>query len=200
MENKIYIVGCGGHARSVADVILDNDPATLLIFVDKNARNNETIFGFPVITSLPSDAEKIFIAAGDNNLRRLLSNKNKKLINVVSKRAYISPYANIASSGVFIGNGAHIGPYAKIGQGAIINTNAVVEHEVEIGDFTHISVNATICGRVKIGSNVCIGAASVIRDKVCVGDDVVVGCGAVIVKDISLSGIYVGCPAKKMES
>ena len=49
MENKICIIGCGGHARSVADVILNNDPSVQLIFADGNAHNGETIFGYPVV-------------------------------------------------------------------------------------------------------------------------------------------------------
>jgi len=194
MENKIYIIGCGGHARGVADVILDNDPTAKLVFVDRNAREMETIFGFPVIKSLPATAENVFIALGDNALRQDLA-RNQKLISVISKRAYISPQAHI-SDGVFIADGVHIGPCANIGKGTIINTNAVVEHEAEIGDFTHISVNSTICGRAKIGSNVFIGAGATVIDKISVCSNVTIGAGGVVVKNIDVSGTYIGIPAR----
>jgi len=45
-RNGIIIFGCGGHSRSVTDVILLNDPETLLVYVDDNARENETLYGF----------------------------------------------------------------------------------------------------------------------------------------------------------
>ena len=49
MQNKWVIIGCGGHARSIADVILDNDQYADIVFLDKNAKNNEKLFGFPII-------------------------------------------------------------------------------------------------------------------------------------------------------
>jgi len=198
MQNKIiYIIGCGGHARSVADVVLDNNPSQTIVFVDENARENETIFGFPVVKDLPENAENIFIAIGDNAKRQKLS-ENKNLINIISKRAYISPTAEI-SDGIFIGDGVHIGPFAKIGRGCIINNNAVIEHECEIGKFAHVSVNTTICGRVHIGNNVFMGAGTTVRDYMNICSDVTVGVGAAIVKNITEPGIYVGVPANKIK-
>lgn len=196
MENKIlYILGCGGHARSVADVILDNNPSQSLVFVDENAHENETIFGFPVIKFLPNNAENIFVAIGDSKKRKELS-QNKKLVNVISKRAYVSSTADL-SDGIFVGDGAHIGSFAKIGRGVIANNNCVIEHECEIGDFTHVSVNTTVCGRVHIGSGVFLGAGSVVRDYISVCSDVTIGAGGVIVKNITESGVYIGVPVKK---
>ncbi len=196
-NNIIYIVGCGGHARSVADVVLDNNPSQKIIFVDKNARENETIFGFSVVKDLPEYAENIFIAVGDNVKRQKLS-ENKKLINVISKRAYISSTAEI-SDGIFIGDGVHIGPFAKIGRGCIINNNAVIEHECKIGNFSHISVNSSICGRVHIGDNVFVGAGTTVRDYTNICSDVTVGAGAAVVKNITELGIYIGIPTRKIK-
>lgn len=195
-NNIMYIIGCGGHARAVADVVIDNNPSQGIVFVDKNARENETIFGFPVITDLPGDAENIFIAIGDNAKRCELSG-NRKIVNIISKRAYVSHSAEL-SDGIFVGDGAHIGPCAKIGRGCIINTNAVIEHECEIGDWTHVSVNATVCGRVHVGNNVFLGAGSTVRDFMSICTNVTVGAGGTVVKPITEPGIYVGIPATKI--
>jgi hypothetical protein len=48
-DNSLIIFGCGGHARSVADIILYNKPNAQLTFVDENAKMNENILGFNVI-------------------------------------------------------------------------------------------------------------------------------------------------------
>ena len=198
MENKvIYILGCGGHARSVADVILDNNPSQRLVFVDKNARENETILTFPVIKSLPAEAEAVFVAIGDNAKRRKLA-EGKKLINVISKRAYVSLSAKLAD-GIFVGDGAHIGPLVQIGCGAIINTNAVIEHEDVIDDWTHVSVNATICGHVRVGKEVFLGAGSVVKDGIAICDNVTIGAGGIVIKNIGEKGIYVGVPTRRIK-
>lgn len=194
MENKIHIIGCGGHARSVADVILNNDPSAQLIFVDENARDKETIFGFPVVKSLPQDARNIFIAIGDNEKRRKMS-EGKKLISVISKTAYISPTA-VIEDGCFIASGAHIGPFVRIGTGTIINTNAVVEHEVQVGEFCHLAPHTTVCGRTTIGDDVFIGAGATVIDKIDICSNVTIGAGGVVAKNIEISDVYVGIPAK----
>lgn len=194
MGNKFCIIGCGGHARSVADVILSNASFAQLIFVDENARDGETIFGFPVVKALPSDAENIFVAVGNNEKRRELANE-KRLISIVAKSASVSPTAVVAD-GCFIGAGAHIGPFARIGKGTIVNTNAVVEHEVCVGSFCHFAPNTTVCGRTTVGDNVFLGAGATVKDSMKICSDVVIGAGGVVVKNITQAGTYVGVPAK----
>ncbi len=192
MENKIYIIGCGGHARSVADVLLNNDPSVQLIFVDENAKTGETLFDFPVIRSLPCTVKNMFVAIGDNQKRQIISNE-KNLISIISQTATISASA-IIEKGCFIGSGAHIGPFARIGTGTIINTNAVVEHEVQIGSFCHLSSHSTVCGRTKIGNNVFLGAGATVIDKIDICSNVIIGAGGTVVKNISMAGTYVGTP------
>ena len=68
--DKLLIIGCGGHARSVADVALSLGISDL-IFWDINARENETLFTFPVVAdpSLFHICKNLFIAIGDNKER-----------------------------------------------------------------------------------------------------------------------------------
>ena len=193
MDNKIYIIGCGGHARSVADVILGNNPGAQLVFIDENASENETIFDFPVIKVLEKESDCLFVAVGDNQKRRKLA-EGKKMISVISHKADVSPTA-IIEEGCFIGNGAHIGPFAHIGKGTIVNTNAVVEHEVHIGKFCHIAPNTTVCGRTVLGNNIFVGAGATIKDKLIICSDVVIGAAAAVIKNIEKTGIYMGVPA-----
>ena len=69
----LLILGFGGHARSVADVAL-NFGFDELLFVDENAAEGETLWGFPVLNSLAGplpQSWKAFPSAGNNALRRL---------------------------------------------------------------------------------------------------------------------------------
>lgn len=199
--DKLLIIGCGGHARSVADVALSLGISNL-IFWDINARENETLFTFPVVadSSLFHICKKLFIAIGDNKERAdyFEKLKEKKLHNIISAHAYIAISATIGR-GIFIAHGAHVGPMACVGDNTIINTRAVIEHECAIGAHSHISVNATITGRCQIEDFVFIGAGAVVKDKVSICSNVTVGAGAVVVKDIIEPGIYVGSPARKIK-
>ena len=202
--DNLVIIGCGGHARSVVDTIINLDIPPKILFWDINAENGEKIFGYDVSSSkkILSQSKNIFIAIGDNRQRAdYFNNLNmcKNIINVMSNSAYISPEA-VLGNGDFIGHGSYIGPIARIGSDTIINTNAVIEHESIIGKHSHISVNATICGRCNIGDFVFVGAAAVVRDRIKICPNTVIGAGSVVVKDILESGVYVGIPARKIRN
>ncbi|HSW93398.1 MAG TPA: NeuD/PglB/VioB family sugar acetyltransferase [Gammaproteobacteria bacterium] len=199
LKKSLVIYGCGGHARSLADVALSNG-IEQLIFVDNDARDNEKQFGFDVVKnfSLEKTTECI-LALGDNKQRAALFDSLKNnIISLISIHAHIGKNAEIAK-GVFVGNGAHIGPNAKIGENTIINTHAVVEHDCVIGKHSHISVNAVVAGKSTVGDFVMIGTGATVIDRIKMCSHVTVGAGAVVVRDITEPGTYVGVPARKTE-
>lgn len=198
MQNKLIIIGCGGHSRSVADVYLQNNPNDELVFVDSNAKQTEKIFGFPVVSEYDIKNEKVFVAIGDNQKRAVESKKYANLCSIIAKNAYVGRGTEIGK-GVFIANNAHIGAGSTIADNTIINTSASIDHEVFIGANCHIAPNVSICGRTEIGSNVFVGAGANIIDGIKICDNAVIGAGAVVVKDITNEGVYVGCPAKKIK-
>ena len=196
---EIIVFGCGGHSRSVSDVILRENPTSKLVYVDPNAREHETLYGFRVFKDWPISDQPCFVAIGDNNKRKvkLLELDGKTIISVVSKTAQIGHEVRIGH-GCFVGNFSHIGPEAAIGEGTIINTASVIEHEVQIGEYCHIAPNAAISGRSKLGDLVFVGTGAAIIDGISICSGVVVGAGAAVVKDITEPGLYVGCPARKI--
>lgn len=201
MINQLNIIGCGGHARSVADILLSSTPNTSIVFIDSSARANEFILGYPVLRNKSiSKEEQTFIAIGDNQERYdyFLKNTGHHYINIISSKAYISPFAKI-QTGIFIGNFVHIGPEASIGQFTILNNGAIIEHEVTIGEFSHIAPNVAISGRCHIGNHVFVGVGATIKNNVRVCSNVIIGAGATVIHDIIEPGTYVGTPAKKIK-
>jgi UDP-N-acetylbacillosamine N-acetyltransferase len=198
------IFGCGGHGRSVADIILLNDPATYLLFVDEAANENERIWGFDVLREIPSGTDYSCIAAtGDNYGRkilveRILTMDHLKIISVISKTAHIGHDAQIGD-GCFIGNYCHVGPESIIGANTILNNACVVDHEVRIGGYCHIGPNATISGRSTIGDLVFIGVGATVIDKSNISPHVIIGAGSTVIGDIKEPGTYVGTPARRIK-
>jgi len=78
----------------------------------------------------------------------------------------------------------------------IINTAAIIEHEVKVGEFSHIGPNAVVCGGCEVGKNVFIGAGAIIKQSISIGDNAIIGAGAVVINDIEKDSIYAGNPAK----
>ena len=80
----------------------------------------------------------------------------------------------------------------------IINTCASVDHDCIISDYVHVSVGAHIAGTVQIGAHTWIGAGATVSNNISICSDCMIGAGTVVVRDIYVSGKYVGVPARKI--
>jgi sugar O-acyltransferase (sialic acid O-acetyltransferase NeuD family) len=193
---QLIIFGCGGHARSVTDVILYNEPHRKILFVDKNAQKGETILKFPVISDYTVTNEDVFVAIGDNKLRYEVCKQHyKNLVSVISNRAYLGKDISIGK-GVFIAHNAHVGIFSKLNDFSVVNTSASVDHECTIGIAATISPGTVLCGKVTVGNFSWIGANATVRDNIKITDNVIIGMGGVVIKDVNHPGMYVGCPIK----
>ena len=199
LKDQVLIFGCGGHSRSVADVILAISPTIQLYFVDENAEKAEKIFNFDVLNKRPSGSWPCFVAIGDNEKRRekTIELGEENLVSVVSGISYVSNRSTFGA-GCFIGNFSHLGPDVVIGLNTIINTAAILEHEVKVGKYCHIGPNATVSGRCTIGDSVFVGVGATVKDSVSICSNVIIGAGAVVIKAITEPGTYIGCPARKI--
>lgn len=203
-RDRIVVFGCGGHARSIVNVLRERNEDIEIVLVDKNAHDDEIIMGCKAISDYKlRQNEGYIIAIGENrereNLYRILKNQYVgDCVSVISIYACIGRESQIGC-GSFIAPNAYIGPLVKIGDNTIINTGSIIEHETIIGNNTHIAPNATVCGRARIGNNVFCGAGCTVIDKIKIGDNVTIGAGAVVIKDILEEGTYAGVPARKID-
>lgn len=202
--NGLVVFGFGGHARSVADIALSARYSSLM-FIDANARENETFLGHPVLQHFPESLPEgwsCIAASGDNRSRarqiKLIQDSDWPLATLIAPTASIGAGAIIAP-GTVVAHHAHIGPLAKIGTGVIINTGAIVEHDCVVGDFVHVSVNATAAGRVRLGDFVFLGAGATVIDGSRVEREITVGAGAVVTRPLEIPGTYVGVPAVRLD-
>lgn len=200
MHNNVVIIGAGGHAKVIRDILVSRHER-LLGFIDDHVSG--TFQGRPILGNLKvipqySEMASFIIGIGDNAVRAKIANSNS-----INWYTALHPNAVISSS-VEIGEGsavmaqAVLNPDAVIGRHCIINTGAVVEHDCVIGDYVHVSPHATLCGTVHIGNNVHIGAGTVVKNNVSICSGCVVGAGAVVIHNILQAGTYVGVPAKRV--
>jgi sugar O-acyltransferase (sialic acid O-acetyltransferase NeuD family) len=202
MLEEVYLVGAGGHVRSLIN-ILDLNGFKICGIYDDNFKNDEEINSYRLVGKLENiEADnKLILAVGGNKKRELLF---YKYYNHIIKKRIVHPSA-IIEENVKLGRGnqvfagVYINTNAKIGDNNILNTKSIIEHEVVIGNHNHISVGTILCGRVRIGNNCFIGAGAVIIDKVLICDAVIVGANSVVVKDIVEPGTYVGNPVRKIK-
>lgn len=211
--DKIVLLGCGGHAKSVADSILQKSSYEIAGFVKSAGEKDFAYRGIGVI-GVDDDLQKLYDAGihhaficigylGHGDVRSRLYDKLKKigytLPVIIDPSAVLAGDARIGE-GTFVGKGAIINANASIGKMAIINTAAVVEHDCVIGDFSHVAAAGVVCGNVSIGANAFLGANATVLQCLRIGANVLVGAGAVVVRDVLEACTVVGVPGEVIKS
>jgi sugar O-acyltransferase (sialic acid O-acetyltransferase NeuD family) len=205
--NPLIVIGAGGHAVSVANVAISAG-YNIEYFVDSTGQGG-TLLGVEIIgdlTALGAVREhEVCVAIGDNAARekihRELSERYGSLIfpTLIHSSAVISSFTNIDEGTVVMPN-AVVGPNARIGKFCIVNSQASIDHDGVLADYSSLAPGAITGGRVMIGirSAVCIGA--VIKHGVHIGDDCVVGANSYLNKDLSSNQMAYGTPAAIVRS
>lgn len=207
MKDKIVIIGGGGHAKVLINIIKKNAEFEIVGYTDN--QNSGEILGIaylgkdnvlPEIFSSGVKYAGLGIGQIDlSNKRKLIQEKISKISfqfpAIISKDTIINEDVKIGS-GTQIFDGVVINSGTRIGKFTIINTNSTIEHDCQIGDFTHIAPGATLSGTVKIGNGCMIGTAATVIQAINITDKVLIGAGSIVIKDVLNNGKYVGCPIK----
>ena len=187
--DKILLIGCGGHSKSVIDILKTNNSFSIYGLIGQSSEIGNSVLGYPVIGSDDSLKElrnlisNAFVCIGKigkdsrrEKIIRILEDLDFRFPTIISKFAVISS-KTIVGEGTFIGHSAVVNVDSKIGKHCIINTGSVVEHDSKIDDNCHISTGALINGGVKIGRNSFIGSNAMIRENISLPQNTVISAG-----------------------
>ncbi|WP_447978418.1 acetyltransferase [Candidatus Nitrospira bockiana] len=212
MKRRSIILGAGGHAQVVADILigmLEQDPQlSLLGFLDDDASKwGQKLLGLPVLgplNMLPHlGHDSAVVAIGDNKTRAQLVTallaSGEHLLTAIHPRAILGRAVNLGP-GSMVCAGVVINTGAELGCGVILNTSAVVEHHCQVGRFSHVAPRACLGGEVRLGEGVLIGLGAVVLPRRRIGDWTIVGAGAAVIDDIPAGSKFAGVPARPLRS
>ena len=176
MSDPLLLIGCGGHARSLIDVVESSGCWHVFGLVGLPAQVGEEVLGYPVLGcdqdlhSLRHQCTNVLLAIGQIGLsthrQRLaaeLEDLNFVMPAVVSGRAHVSCHSKLGS-GVSVGHGVIVNAGARVGDFCILNSNSLIEHDAVIGNHCHISTGVLVNGGTRVGDNSFIGSGAVLRD------------------------------------
>lgn len=207
--SPIVLIGAGGHASVVADIILKSGLYQIIGYTAPVKRECTGQWSFTYLgddSILPSLLKQgVTIAAlgvggtGDNRPRYKLYEQIRNL--GFSFPPLIHPSATVAEgttvgSGSIIAPGAIINPGARIGNNVIINSGAIVEHDCVVEDHVHIAPGAVICGGARVGSLAHVGAGAVVIQGITIGEGAVIGAGTVVIHKVEPWTVVVGNPGR----
>lgn len=195
------IYGASGHAKVIIDII--KSKAIEVDYVLDDDPDVKEIAGYKVDHKIEPEMLKnlTILAIGNNLIRQKLARKFQGEFHpaVAHNSSVVSNSAQLGHGTVVMAN-ASINAAVNIGAHCIINTAAVVEHDVVLEDFVHISPGAILTGDVRVKEGTQIGAGAIVIPGVEIGKWAIVGAGAVIIEDVPDFAIVVGNPGRTVKS
>lgn len=180
-KDRLLLVGAGGFGRIAAELAAEKYDCA---FVDDGCEVGTRICGISVVGQLSDlkrlreSYELLVVVIGNNHLREKVYQKAKELgyrfPNLVSKSAYISPFARLGQGCVVL-NHAVIQNGANIGDGVLLNAGVEIHCDSVVDHYVLIYANSVIRTNARIGSRACIGSNSTVGNGIVVPDDADIG-------------------------
>ena len=189
---SVLLVGCGGHSRSLIELIESSSDLQIFGLVGLPEQVGISVLGHPVIgcdddlSVLRMECSSAILAIGQlpnpisrQRIAAKLDRLKFEYPLLVSHHAVLSRYAQIGR-GTSVGHGVIVNSNSIICQHCILNSQALIEHDVQIGDFCHISTGTLINGGVKIGNHSFIGSGTIIREGIKIPPKTILAAGKTI--------------------
>lgn len=209
MTESVWVVGAGGHAKVVADVLRAAGWQVAGLFDDAADLQGQEFRGAQVlgaVADLPAQAEQkgirnFIVALGNNALRlrvgRELEAQGLTAVTAVHPSAILAPDV-VLGAGTVIMPGVCINAASTVGAHVIVNTRAAIDHDAVIADGVHIAPGTVLCGNVHIAEQAFLGAGVVVIPGRRIGARACIGAGACVVQDIPADITALGLPARPL--
>lgn len=209
MMKKIIVIGSGGHAKVVIDIIHEMNDYEIIGITSKSLKSDTSFCGYPVLgednilNSFIND-KNIFAAMGlggykDNYLRervfRFVKGIGFNFINVVHPSANISKTVTMGEGNVFF-PGVVVNTDVKLGNNIVVATGSTIDHETIVNDHVLISAGVTVGAYSVLEEGALLALGSKIISGVTIGSYSLVAAGAVVVNNIGQNQRVFGLPAK----
>ncbi|MCL1141723.1 acetyltransferase [Shewanella gaetbuli] len=205
MSKSLVMIGSGGHACVLMDLIEQLELPPVVAYVSPDVSFNNQVFNG--ITHLRHDDDISRFSPDDvllvNGVGSLPNQAHRQKLcqfyhqlgyqfaTIISPNSIVSKSA-ILAQGVQVMNNVVIQANTRVNAHTIVNTGAIVEHDCDIGANNHLAPRATICGNVTTGAGVHIGTSATVIQGITIEQNVIVGAGATVTHNIEQNSIVYG--------
>ena len=211
MSVPVIVLGAGGHARVLIDVLriraITVVGITSIELQDRNKKldginvigNDEVIFSYtPESVHLVNGIGYTGKTEKRRALFEFFKKKGYSFASVIHPSAVISPDVQL-NEGVQVMAGTVIQTGSKIKKNTIINTKVSVDHDCIIGSHVHLAPGVTISGGVQVADDVLIGAGTTIIQGVRIGKKCSIGAGSLVLNNVKDGVTVFGVPAREVK-
>ena len=205
----LLIIGASGHAQALLAMLARHGGFDPLGLIDSYQDVGRLAHGLPILGSesdvphlcVKHGVNHLLVAIGDGYQRQAMTQRLGEQIPGVVFPSLVDPTAVVASdveigAGVVVMAQAHVGPGCVLQEGALVNTQASLDHDGQLGAFASLAPGVVAGGGVRVGEGSFIGLGSRIIHRVQVGSQTVVGAGSLLLKDLPSEVLAYGSPAR----
>ena len=209
MSRKIFLIGGGGHAKVLFDILSDQklnvdavvspeiDPSFSLFKNVKHFKDDSEVLKY--------DPKQVLLVNGVGSVPRNFVRKSifEKFCDDCYEFLTVKSESSIVSSSCHLGMGVQVMPGAIINAGAwigdntIVNSGAIIEHDCKIGKNNHIAPGAVLCGQSCTQENVHIGTGACVIQGITIGKNAVIAAGASIARDVEKNTLCIPASVSK---
>jgi len=137
------------------------------------------------------------VAVGENAVRRKIVQlyPKNRWFSATHPAAFVDPSV-VLGVGTVVFAGCVLQAESKIGDHAIVNTGATVDHDCLVENFAHLCPGVHLAGQVSIGEGCFLGTGAAVIPGKTVGAWTIVGAGAAVVSHLPSDVTAVGVPAR----
>ncbi|MDR0138027.1 acetyltransferase [Metabacillus idriensis] len=206
MNKPLIIIGCGGHASVLEDILISQnryilgytDDRPLIKYTSSPILGNQE----KVLEYQPDQIKLVngIGSVGYTKIREYIFRKFKKLgytfETIIHPSAIIATKVVIEEGGQIMA-GTVIQPGVIIGANSIINTKTSVDHDCVIGKHVHLAPGVTLSGNVHVERRCHVGTGATVIQGIHIGEAALIGAGALVNKNVMKGTKVIGVPAKE---
>jgi len=206
---RLIIIGGGGHARELLDIVdAVNRVSTVYDFLgfaadvyydeEEVAARGAKYLGEVASALAATDAEYaigIGSAEARHTIDALAISSGRKAATLIHPDS-TQGFGVELGAGCVIAAGARLTTHISLGRHVHLNVNSTVSHDVRIGDYVTLSPGVNVSGRVTIGQETTLGVGSRVIERLTIGERTMVGAGATVVTDLPSDVTAIGTPAR----
>jgi sugar O-acyltransferase (sialic acid O-acetyltransferase NeuD family) len=202
MNKTLGILGAGELGKQIANFAINDNHYKSVVFFD-DFKKNKLIVGTSddIIKAYSENVfNELIIAIGYNFLdkRAFFWEKFKEKVafgKIIHTTSWVDQSALIDSGSVIFPN-CTLDKNVHLKGNSILNLNCTIAHDTIIESSAFLAPSVSIAGYCVIGNKCFIGINSTLIDNLQITDNVKIGAGTVVTKNIYVSGLYFGNPAK----
>jgi sugar O-acyltransferase (sialic acid O-acetyltransferase NeuD family) len=205
----IVIVGAGGHGRGILEILAASARARGVAspvrgFLDDAPGTRASVAGVPILGGIRRAGElreqnQFVIGVGDPRARARVASALDEIGVEYARAVHPSAilYGDVSlEEGAVIAAGVVVAAATKLGAHALLNLNATVGHDCELGRFATIGPGANLGGNVRMEEGAFVGLNGTVLPGRSMGAWSTLGAGSVLLEDLRDATTAFGVPAR----